>query len=135
MERSASRVRLSLGDVLPDSLRVASGRRKHTPAASKLDRYSAWRNLQDILQRQAAAALPMLSASAIRTATKLARLMLLKPGAARHRNIMGAIPWSRATCETVAPGLSVSSTMACFSASVKLRRGLGQERFDQRPPT
>ena len=61
--------------------------------AERLDRYSAWRNLQDILQHQAAAALQVLRFSAIRTATRLALLTLLKPGAARHRNsILGAIP-------------------------------------------
>jgi len=41
MERSASRVLLSLGDVLPDSLRIAAGRREHAPAVGKLDRHSA----------------------------------------------------------------------------------------------
>jgi hypothetical protein len=52
LHRSASRVPLSLGDVLPDNLRIAAGagRREHAPAVRRLDRYNACRNLQDILQ-------------------------------------------------------------------------------------
>jgi len=79
MERSASRVLLSLGDVLPGSLRIAAGRREHAPAVSKLDRYSAWRNLQDILQHRAAVALQMLRSSAIRTATRWGQSRVAEP--------------------------------------------------------
>jgi len=45
-------------DVYTDgkSLRIAVRRREHAPATIKLDRYSARRNLQDMLHHQAARA-------------------------------------------------------------------------------
>src|SRR6266540_4458110 len=72
-----------------------------------------------------ASRVPRRCSSAIRTAAKLAGLPLPKPSSARHRNTtLATIPCVRATCDTVAPGCSVSSTIVRFSASVKLRRRL-----------
>src|SRR5262249_42897684 len=58
-----------------------------------------------------ATALLLPRSSAIPTATRLADLLLPKPSSARHRNsTLVTIPCARATCETVAPRCSVSST-------------------------
>jgi len=51
----------------------------------------------------------------IRTATRLAALLLLERSLVRHRTSAPVtISCSRAACETVAPGFSVSSTIARF---------------------
>src|SRR5262245_6614057 len=69
--------------------------------------------------------LPLRCSSAIRTTARLVGLPLPKPSSARHRNsTLVTIRCVRATCDTVAPGCSVSSTIARFCAAVKLRRRL-----------
>lgn len=63
-------------------------------------------------------------------------LRAVRPNSSRQRNAMlVATPWRRQTCAAATPGLSVSSTIALFCSSVKLRRferssaALGVKRY------
>jgi hypothetical protein len=61
----------------------------------------------------------------IRTATRLAALLLPEPSSVRHRTSTPVtIACARAACETIAPGYSVSSTIArfCVDEAAALRR-------------
>jgi hypothetical protein len=92
------------------------GRRSTTTAPGGIGRMSC--------RTATSARTSLLPLPAIRTATRLAVLLLPKPSSARHRNsTLTTIRCARATCETVVLGCSVSSTMAGFSAAVLLACG------------